>query len=289
MPWVLGLVLKALQFRFISTRRCICNSLTKRNWELDREFPSTSLRKEEESRARASSRDRRKGQNSYTERKTVGSCSRRDACSFLHTHATGHRDDKAERSGRRKKISPRASILSSTESERTDWRKSLDSLKASPAIKGDNSLCLLRARWKRSSCDYRHHPVCRGYKSGNRCFHGYPQREVEKKVLKKQLPFWGKKKSKVVYPKHSANEFHSTESWRIGIELFGGIHLKFSGCTWYEIEFGKEKGNLEALSEKAILMSEILARPVVRRTTWRNFTTRRLAQSSVEFGEKDAS
>ena len=33
------------QFRVISTRICICNSLTRRNSELDREFPSRSLRK----------------------------------------------------------------------------------------------------------------------------------------------------------------------------------------------------------------------------------------------------
>ena len=46
----------------------------------------------------------------------------------------------------RKKFSSRASILLSTESEETDRRKSLDSLKASPAIKAHNSLCLLRAR-----------------------------------------------------------------------------------------------------------------------------------------------
>ena len=26
------------------------------------------------------------------QRKTVGSCSRKDACSFLHTHATGDRE-----------------------------------------------------------------------------------------------------------------------------------------------------------------------------------------------------
>ena len=28
--------------------------------------------------------------------KTIGSCSRRDACSFLHTHATGDREDNVE-------------------------------------------------------------------------------------------------------------------------------------------------------------------------------------------------
>ena len=36
--------------------------------------------------------------------------------------------------------------------------------------------------------------------------------------------------------------------------------MKFSGCTWYKTEFGKEKGVLEAVPKKVNLMSEILAR-----------------------------
>ena len=50
-----------------------------------------------------------------------------------------------------------------------------------------------------------------------------------------------------------SNEYCSVESWRIGIERFCGTHLKFSGCIWYKIEFGKGKGNLEALSRKGEL------------------------------------
>ena len=47
------------------------------------------------------------------------------------------------------------------------------------------------------------------------------------------------------------------------------------------------KGNLEALSKKVNFISEILARPVLRRNTWGNLTTSRLyQQSSEEFGEK---
>ena len=86
-----------------------------------------------------------------------------------------------------------------------------------------------------------------------------PQREVEKKVLKEQLLFWKKG------PRLWSNKCYSTESWRIGIERFGGTHLKLSGCTWYKIEVGKEKGILEALSKKVNLMSEILARLFLRR------------------------
>ena len=45
-----------------------------------------------------------------------------------------------------------------------------------------------------------------------------------------------------------------------------------------KLQFGKEKDNLEALSKKVNLVSEILARPVLRRNTWGNLTTSRLWQ-----------
>ena len=68
---------------------------------------------------------------------------------------------------RRKKFSPRAS----------KWRKRLtEKLEQSRGQSCEWSykfLVYCGARWKRSSCDSRQHPVCRGYKSGNRCIHGY--------------------------------------------------------------------------------------------------------------------
>ena len=87
MPWVLGLVLKVWQFQVISSRRCICkNSLTKQHfraesWISEQKFAQRFVTKA-------------KGQNSYAkrktgecfQRKTIGSCSRRDNCSFC-THA----------------------------------------------------------------------------------------------------------------------------------------------------------------------------------------------------------
>ena len=39
-----------------------------------------------------------------SQRKTVGYCSRRDSCGFLHTHAAGDREENVARSGGRKKI-----------------------------------------------------------------------------------------------------------------------------------------------------------------------------------------
>ena len=40
--------------------------------------------------------------------------------------------------------------------------------------------------------------------------------------------------------------------------------MKFSEARGTKLKFGKEKGNLEALSKRVKLMSEILARPVLR-------------------------
>ena len=160
-----------------------------------------------------------KGQNSYTERKigecfqrkTMVSCSRRDAWSFPHTHATGRPWDHAERSGGRKEISPRARILFSTESEDTDWREKTQTVWR-PVLRLKLKIpCLWWARWKRSSCNCRHHPVCRGFKSRNRCIYGVanlwradgekkPQREVEKRRCSRSSCFSeGKKKSEVVH------------------------------------------------------------------------------------------
>ena len=96
-----------------------------------------------------------------------------------------------------------------------------------------------------------------------------------------------KKESEVVYPRTQIQWiifYGKLKNWDWALRR---DTRKFSGCTWYKTEFGKEKGNLEALSKKVNLMSEILARPVLRRNTWGNLTTSRLyQQSSVEFGEK---
>ena len=135
---------------------------------------------------------------------------------------------------------------------------------------------LLRTRWKRSSCDSRHHPVCRGYKSWNRCIHGYrclfrhadgnekPSARSRRRYSRISCcSERNKKLSRLRISRLRSNELYSTESWRIGIERFGGTHLKFSGCTWYKLNSGKKKANLQALSKKVNLMSEILAGPVL--------------------------
>ena len=110
----------------------------------------------------------------------------------------------------------------------------------------------------------------------------------EKKVLKDKLLFWGKKSPRLCISRLRSNEFYSTESWRIGIERFGGTHHEIPRTHLAQDRIReRKKANLEALSKKANLMSEILARPVRRNNHLRKLATSRLyQQSSVEFGEK---
>ena len=135
LPWVLGLVFRAWQFRVISPRRCICkNSLTKQNfragsWSSEWKFSQRVAIKGKGQKIYA---ERKTGE--YFQRKTIGFCSNWRHMHFS-THAC-HRTpwDYVERSGRRKEISPRTSILFSTESEGTDRR---EKLKQSKGQSGD--------------------------------------------------------------------------------------------------------------------------------------------------------
>ena len=91
--------------------------------------------------------------------------------------------------------------------------KSSTCLEASLAT-GAEIPCRWRARRKISSCDFRHPPVCRDYKSGNRCIYGngclYRHADGEEKPSKKSKKestqgavaiLRQKKRSKVVYLK----------------------------------------------------------------------------------------
>ena len=168
--------------------------------------------------------------------KTFRSCSRRDACSFPHTHATGDREDNVEWSGDTQEI------LTKSKQE-TDWRKSLYNPQASPATWAKNPLSTV--------CDYRHHPVCRGYKQ----MHSWllllmstswwwekPQREV-----KEQLLFWGKKKrvqgcaSQHSAPKNSILR----KAWELGLwTLRRDTPWNSHNAPGTKLKFGKEKGFL---------------------------------------------
>ena len=211
------------------------------------------------------------------ERKTLGSCSRRDACSFLiHTHATGDREDNVGWSGETQRRShlERASSSVPKVNTQTDVER-LNSPKASPAMEAENPLSTvvkmknIVAQLSTSS----RVPWLQVWKQ----MHSWlsllvstwwweeTQREAEKKVLKDQLLFWEDKRPRLCIRRFWSKEFYSTESWRIGIERFGGTHLKFSGCTSYKVEFLKKKKKVIwwPYPKKVNLVSEIRARLIL--------------------------
>ena len=167
---------------------------------------------------------------------------------------------------------PRASILFSTESERNRLTKKAWTVWM-PVLRLKLKIpCLLRARWKISSCNYRQHPVCRRYKSGNRCslpmsaswWWEQPQLEVENKVLKDKLLFWKKEKNvqgKCI-SKFRSNEFCSTESWRM---VIAGHTRNSQDAPGTKLSSGKKWAIWRHYPKTANLMSEILARPVLRK------------------------
>ena len=157
----------------------------------------------------------RSGRLECFQRKTSGFCSNGGNCNFLLTHATGRRETMwKEVKNARKSHPEQASSSGPKVKERTDVKNS-NSLKASPATRVKKIPCLWLTRWKRSSCNYRHHPVCRGLQVWETgafvafvAFFRHAGWEVtsarvrEKKVLKAQLLLWEKKQtSKVVFLK----------------------------------------------------------------------------------------
>ena len=91
------------------------------------------------------------------------------------------------------------------------------------------------ARCRKSSCDYRHPPVCRNYKSGNRCIHGNSclcrHADGEEKPSKRSNSESSQgavailKEQKVqgcVSQNSDPKGVYSAESWASEIERFGG-------------------------------------------------------------------
>ena len=293
--WTCGQV--ACRFRVISPRRCICkipwpNEIS----ELDRQFPSRSLRKGSQQKERA--------KHSYTERKTeecfqrktIGSWSRRDACSFLHTHATGDREDNVDEVEIRKKFSPRASILFTTESEETDWRKKLEQSKGQS---WKNSLSMMGkmkkiVAWLPTSSRVSWLQVWKQMHSWLLFLYRHaegekqPQREVEKRrYLRISGYSEGKKSPRLCISRLRSNEFYSTESWRIGIERFRTHHeiLRMHLVQDWIRERKKQSGGI--IQKGWTSWAKSLRAQFGGTTTWGNLTTSRLYQQrSVEFGEK---
>ena len=162
-----------------------------------------------------------RGQNSFTKRKTGecfqwkanGSCSLRESCSSLHMLATGSRETTHKEVENTRGSSPRLAV-----GNREHGRKNKEQASSSgPKVREQTDVkssrnqegglatrakipCLRGAKCKRSSCDYRHPPVCHSYKSGNGCIYGHRsqyrhadgqekprKRSKKERVHKKQL------------------------------------------------------------------------------------------------------
>ena len=127
-------------------------------------------------------------------------------CRFLHAPAAGNREPAQEKvvstgesrlkhaMGNRelKKEEEQGSSSVPKVTEQTDV-KSSGSRETSPATRAKIP-CLWAAKCKRSSCDYRHPPVCRNYKSGNGRIHGHRCRcrhaDGEENLAKKSRTNW---------------------------------------------------------------------------------------------------
>ena len=199
-----------------------------------------------------------KGQNSFTKRKT-GEC-------FQWVN----RETSAEEVKNTGESSLKPAV-------KTDDKRST-SLEARPAT-GAKIVFLWEARCKRSSCNSWHPPVCRNFKSGNRCIHGnnclYRHADGEEKPSKRsksestQGPVVILKEKKVQGCESQNSDAKKSILRKAGqneIERFGGTRCKIlrTHLVRYS-KFGKEKGHLEALSKKVNLMSEILARRSLRK------------------------
>ena len=112
---------------------------------------------------------------------------------------------------RRRKGKQQASSSAPTGKGQTDDKRS-KSPEARSATRAKIP-CLWVARCRKSSCDYRNPPVCRNYKSGNRCIHGndclYRNADGEEKPSKRSksestqgaVAILKEKRSNVVYLK----------------------------------------------------------------------------------------
>ena len=246
MPWVTCTQV-VWQFRVISTRICICNSLTRRNSELDREFPSRSLRKSSQQKERAKHSYTERKTEECVQRKTIGPRSWRDACSFLHTRATG---DTVRRTWNEVEIRKKFSSRSKHPLRYRKWKtqtdgKNLSCLKANPTTKAENSLSTVGkmkniVAWLSTSSRVswlqvwkQMHSLLSLLMSTSWWWEEQPQREVEMKVLTDKLLSW-KKKPRLCISNSAPTNSILQKSRELGLNASAGHTWNFSG--------GKEEG-----------------------------------------------
>ena len=257
-----------------------------------------------------------KVQNAFTKRKTGecfqwkanGSCSKGDSCSFLHSRASGNRKTLVEEvknarlsslkpavdNERRRKGKEQASSSVPTGKGQTDDKRST-SPEARPST-GAKIPCLWGTRCKRSSCDCRHLPVCRNYKSGNRCIHGsdclYPHAGGEKPSKKSKNErthgadaiLKEKKKSKVVYLTIQIQRSLLRKTGQTRLNASAGHAIKILRT---HLAPNSNSGKKRAISRRYPKRWTSWAKSL-RADVWGNFTTRRARpQCSVGLSEKN--
>ena len=158
---------------------------------------------------------------------------------------------------RRKKFSPGASILFSTESEETDWREKLEqSEKASPGTQSWKFLvyCGQDEKHRRAILDIIPYVVVTSLETD--AFMAIVA--YFDMLTVKRNP--ARVRKKVTQGKNSIPRKVEELDWTLRRDTPEILRMHLVRNS----KFGKEKGNLEALSKKANLMSEILARLVLR-------------------------
>ena len=205
----------------------------------------------------------------------MGLVQRESLCSFLHAPAASNREpakEKVVRTGesrlkhamgnrelKKKKEQGSSSVPKVT--EQTDV-KSSGSRETSPATRA-KIFCLWGAKCETSSCDYRHPPVCRNYKSGNGCIYGMcclfrhadsdekPSKKVEKLGTPGAVAIL--KESKVQGCVSHNSDPQKSILWKAGelrANASAGHTIKFSGRTWSQILSRERKGPSQGVIQK---------------------------------------
>ena len=138
--------------------------------------------------------------------------------------------------------------------------KSSTSLEARPASRAKIP-CNSGAKCKRSSCAYRHPPVCRDYKSGNRCIYGNhclfrhadgeekPSKRSKRECTHGAVAILKLRKSQRLCI--SKTQIQRNE--RLGhvrLNTSAAHTIQFSGRTWYEIRIRDRKWPSRGVTHK---------------------------------------
>ena len=124
---------------------------------------------------------------------------------------------------------------------------SVPKVKEQTDVKSSNSQLSMVGKMKISSSDCRHHPVCRGYRSGNRCICGIRclHRHAEGASARGTQGAVAILRDKRVQGCVSQNsDPMNSILWtarELGLNASAGPTMKFLGCTWYELQFGEKR------------------------------------------------